>query len=228
MARHRCPGIDQRDLLGQHVGEQRFQKRIVGTTQNHGIATLRQQGLHITGQQLARGGTGQLASFDALDQARTGLGNHPHVAGETIEQRGELRALQGTGSRQDADDATACRSGGRLYRWLHADQRHLRIALAQLGDPDGGRGVAGQHQRLGSLIQQKRGDRTATLANEVGALLAVGHIATISQVQQSLPWQARANLTQHRQPTHAGVEHANRGVRSIHCAFRRPRRPGRA
>ncbi len=54
----------------------------------------------------------QVARLDHLHQAGTRLGDHPHIAGKTVEQGSELGALQRAGGSQHPDNSTA--SGGGL------------------------------------------------------------------------------------------------------------------
>src|SRR5690606_1635739 len=178
------------------------------------VAALGQQRLDPAAQQSAGARAVQLAGLDLFHQPRTGLGDHPHVAGEAVQQGGELGALQGAGGGQHADHAAAGGRGRRLHRRFHADDRQLRVALAQVSHRRRGGGVAGQHQRLGALLQEKPGDLLAALANELRTLLAIGHMTAVGDVEQRLLRQPRANLVQHREAADAGVEHADR--RRVH------------
>ncbi|MNO83509.1 hypothetical protein D3C76_748230 [compost metagenome] len=152
----------------------------------------------------------QIALFDQIDQPGAGLGDHSNVGGESVEQRGELGALQGARGGQHADHAAAGRGGRRLDGRLHADDGPLRVIATQVGDPRDRRGVTGQYQGLGALALKKLGHDAATLADEFRGFLAVGNVPTVAEVQQGFVRQQTLDLGQHRKPTDAGVEHADR------------------
>ena len=199
----------------------------MGAAEDQGVAARRQQRLHVGLEQRAGRRRGQRALFDALHQPRAGLGDHLHVAGEAIQQRGEAGALQRAGGGQHAHRAAAGRRRRRLDRRLHADDRQPGVALAQFGHRRRGGGVAGQHQRLGALAEEEVGDAPAALADVFGTLLAVGHVAAVGDVQQRLGRQPRADLAEHRQAADPGIEYPDRR-RATHVAHRRPRIADRA
>jgi len=100
----------------------------------------------------------QITGFNQLHQARARLGDHLHIGGETVEQRGELGTLQSTGGGQHTDHATARGSSRRFDGGFHAHQRPIGIVLAQVGYGGDGRGIASDHERLGAPFAEKLSD----------------------------------------------------------------------
>ncbi|MND99821.1 hypothetical protein D3C80_922130 [compost metagenome] len=219
-------GIDQADVRGDHLPEHRLEKGVMGTAENQGVRASRQQWLDITGQQLTQLGALQIAVFNQLHQPGTGLGDHFHVRGEAVEQRGELGALQGTGGGQHPDHAGAGCGGGRLDGRLHADDGPIAIVATQVGDAGHRCRVAGQHQGLGALLLKEVGHHAATLLDKCRGFLAIGNIAAIGDVHQCLVGQQTLDLGQYREPADTGVEHANR--RFTHVSTHRHCNPDRA
>ncbi|MNE86974.1 hypothetical protein D3C80_1841190 [compost metagenome] len=123
--------------------EQRLEEGVVGAAQNERVATSAQQGLDIAGQQPAQIRVAHFTLLDQFHQPRAGLSDHPHVAGETVQQGGELCALQSPGRGQYANHAGTSSGSGRLYRRLHAHDGPIGVAFTQVGHGGHGRGVTG-------------------------------------------------------------------------------------
>ena len=109
-----------------------------------------------------------------------------------------------------ADLAVARGGGGRLEARLHAHHRQVRVARPHRLDGGHGGGVAGHHQRLDAAPEQKFRHGQGALDHELLGLVAIRRVAGIGEVQQMLVRQLRADVAQHRQPAHAGIEHADR------------------
>lgn len=118
---HGGTGVDQADVRRNHPREQWLEERIVRAPQDQRIAAGCQQGVDVMLQQLIQGRTVQITRLDQFNQARTRLRDDSHIGGETVEQSGELGALQGAGGGQHTDDTAAGRGSRRLDRRLHPD-----------------------------------------------------------------------------------------------------------
>ena len=199
----------------------------MSTAEDQRIAALFEDGRQQAFQQCPGLRPIEIAGFDALDQPRTGLGEDLYVAGEAVEQGGETRALQSSGGGEDADPTVAGGRRGRLHRRLHGHQLHLRITFAQFRRSRCRRGIAGQYQSLGALLQKEITDPLAAFADVLRALLAVGHMGVVGDVEQRFGWQARTNLTQYAEPADPGIENADRGRLNRHGVARRRHRKDR-
>ncbi|MNB97699.1 hypothetical protein D3C75_449310 [compost metagenome] len=219
-------GVDQADVLGDHLPQHRLEKGVMGAAENQSVRAGSQQWLDIPGQQLAQLGAAQVAVFNQLHKPWTGLGDHFHIRGEAVEQRGELGALQSAcGGQHPHHAGTGC-GGGRLDCRLHANDGPFRIVATQVGDPGNRRRVARQHQSLGALLPKEVGHHAATLLDKCRGFFAVGNISAVGDVQQRLIGQQTLDLGQYREPTDTGVEHADR--RFTHVSAHRRCSPDRA
>ncbi|MNN46974.1 hypothetical protein D3C81_1613770 [compost metagenome] len=164
LARHRFAGIDNGHryrafALGNHF-YCRLYKRVVGAAQCQGVGAAAQERRHITFQH----GDGfyriQLAFFDLLDQADTGLRQESDAGAgaDLVAQSDEAAARQCAGSRQDTGFAAFAEDRGRFQAGLDADDDQLRIMLAQGFDGRRGCGIAGDNDGLDVLGREEGGD----------------------------------------------------------------------
>ena len=187
--------------------------------ENNRVATAGQQRIDIPLQQRAQLGTVQIAAFNQLNQTGARLSDHAHIGGEAVEQGCELGTLQSASGGKHTDHAAAGSGGGRFDRRLHADNRPVGKVAAQIGNSRHGRGIAGNHQRLGALLAEKTGHHIATLTDEFRGFLAIRNVPAIGEVQQRLIGQQALNFSQYRQTADTGIEHADR--RLTHAAIHR-------
>jgi hypothetical protein len=151
------------------------------------------------------------AALDLLDQARTRLRQHFHVAGVRAHELRELLPGQRLRRRQDAHDFRTRLRGSGLDCGLDRDDR-LDVASAQRIDGDPGRRVAGDNNGLHMLSTQELHDRDRATADVVLRTITVRRVARVSHVNQIFGGKFASNLAQDGEAADAGVEHADRSV----------------
>ena len=128
--------------------------------------------------------------------------------------------------------AFANETGADLVVSLHVERIDLPrangVATFYFGDPSGGRGIAGHHQRLRALLDKKVRNDTAALTDVVRALFAIGDMGAVGEIEQRLMRQALPDLTQHRESAYSGVEDADRCCAVSHGLRHTPRNVDRA
>jgi hypothetical protein len=132
----------------------------MSATEDDGVAPGLEQRRDVPLQQLAQGRAAQVAGFDQLHQPRTRLGDHPHIAGKAVQQRGELGALQRARGGEHPHPA-AGRGRSRFDGRLHANEGPMRIINTQVRHRGHRCRIAGQHEGLGALLAEKLRDHRA-------------------------------------------------------------------
>ena len=120
--------------------------------------------------------------LDALGQARTGEGDH---VGQVAEGRCQLLVLvlpDGQGCGHDQHGRAAAALGGGLHRRLDADDRQLRVGLAEQDDGGAGGCVAGHHQGLHALLQQPVRRRHGQRPDLFQGPLSIGGVGGVAEV----------------------------------------------
>ena len=165
-------------------GDQRPQERIVGAAEHDGVGAALDQRPRIARDELARRGARELAGLDLLDEARARLRDDLDVAGVLLEQRRKPRALDRADRREHADDTAARGGDGRLHGGLHRDDREFRTARAEAPPPRPSP-CCRRSRRLPRLRRmQELREHERALANVVGRLVAVRHVARVGDVEQ--------------------------------------------
>ena len=165
--------------------------------------------------QRARHCPAELATLHRLHPAWTRFGDDSVIALIALQQGREAGAGQRARGGKHAHDTRTRGGHGRLYRRLHADDGNGKI-FPQGFHGRGRRRVAGNDNRVRSLLQQKLRQLHGTRLDIMRRLLAVGHMGGIGHVDEVGMWQQRTNLVQHRNPAHSGIEDTHRQTRRRH------------
>lgn len=104
--------------------------------------------------------------------------------------------------------------GGGLH---HPEDRHGEV-LGEVGQGGGTRRVAGHHDGLHPLPQEKARDLPGEAAHHGEGLAAVGHAGRVPEVEKLLPGQEAAEGLEHRKPPHPGVKDADGSLGVLHGA----------
>ena len=104
-------------------------------------------------------------AFDALDQAGHRLLENANAGGETLNDRGEQRSLEGGRRCQDPDDSRLRDLGGRFHGRLHPDERNVGKLIAECAQ-SGRRGrVTGDDDGTRLPRKEESGDLLGELAD---------------------------------------------------------------
>ena len=162
---------------------------------------------------LAHGGGGLLGervvALDQRHEARAGDREHVDARVESAHELLVAAARDGRLRREQPDPAVARRLDGCVRLGSdHADDRHSQLGL-ELRQRGGGRRVAGDDDELHPLRLEEQADLTCEAAQLSERPRAVGEPRTVAEIDEVLVRKRDEALVQHRQATHARVEHAD-------------------
>ena len=154
-----------------------------------------------------------LAALDRVGQARAGDLDELDAGVEAVHDVAVAAARDRRlgGEQAHAAVARELHRGARLGR-EHADHGHVERAL-QVAERGRGGGVAGDHDQLDARADEPAADLLGIAAQLVGRAPAVREARGVAGVEEVLVRHRDEALVEHREATHAGVEHANRTLR---------------
>jgi hypothetical protein len=170
-----------------------------------------------------------VCAFDGIGQPVAGLDSNVqrpvHGGCHTVKQLCEACTLHRTARGEHTDVAIARQRRCRLERRLYANERQVGVGASQFIDGEGGRYVAGDHQRVNPVFgPQPLGDPLCSLKDKFGRPLAIRCMGVVGQVDKVHLWQLGAQRSQNPQTADAAVKNAN-GCQAATLRRRRPRCP---
>ena len=159
--------------------------------------------------QLVQVGPVKLALLDALGQALAGRLDDLRVASVRVGQMLELVHAQGDGGGHHEDAAMRVVLRGRLECRLHAHDGEAGQLVPERGGRNARRGVACDHDGLGSLVHQVTNDLARIAQDLLGGLLAIGVVGGVAKEDEVLVWKLTHEVMQHADAAQTGVEDPN-------------------
>ena len=183
------------------------------TAEHQGVDIVGQQGLEV----FARGEAGNFviepALFHQRHQQRAGLRLHTHIGVAAVDGAGiSIAVYRGAGGHHA--DMVGARGGKRRFGagGDHVEHRHIARHRAHFLAGHGGNGVAGNHQRLHIVLQQKFNDLGGKGFNGGARFHPVRHtggVAEIHDIFHRQPLHQRAHIGE---TAHPRIEHADRAL----------------
>ncbi len=233
MTRRAGSPVEELDVGPEHLGDLPAHERVMSAAEDHRTDGARKRS-DVAADHLGEVG---LLELPVLDTAREPGARH----------RDDL-AILAVGRRQvvilvererdvgghDEDPAVARRLGRRLERRFDANNRQVRIGVAQRRSSNGGRRVARDHNGFGPLRDESLHDAARELEHLRLGLLAVRGVGRVAEVMEVLARELGHERPQHAGAADAGVEDADEAVRvgahatpPLTCGAWRPRCQGR-
>ena len=202
---------DERDLGAHDVADRALEEGIVRASEHESVdagVTQRSQILLRHTQHVRRAGDARL---DEFHETGTRLGEHGEVFVDTEHVLVDARA-DGAERADDADAAISGRRDGCAHgRPDDLDHRHV-VALARIAQHGGGCRVAGDHEHLHTLVDERVQDLEAVAADVGYGLRAVRRVRRVADVEHGFAGQQLRHSASHREAADAGVEDPDRRV----------------
>src|SRR5574340_1410570 len=206
---HRFGGVDQRDLVADHLAQQRFQEWVVGAAEDQGVDVLGQERLQI----FLCGETGDFVVEPAFFYERyeqcAGLRMDARIGRVFVDGARIGIAVDGGGGADAANFSATARGYGTGVDYV--EHRHRRQVLDHLSCHRR-HGVAGDDQQLDLLFQQELRDLGGEVGDSLDRLYAVGHARGVAEIDDVLVGQPFHQRAHNRQPADAGIEYADGGI----------------
>ena len=172
---------------------------------------LRQHAAQIVAQRQFHQGTAVATFLRQRHQQRARPGKHLEIGSQA--QQGALvgaAAYRALGGQHQHPPAARCRDRRRHgARLNHAEHRQRCVVILEDLQRHRGGGIAGNHQGLDAALDQNARRLDGIALHGGGALGAVGKTGGVAQVHKAFVRQRPPQRRQHRQPAHAGIEHAD-------------------
>ncbi|OIQ81189.1 hypothetical protein GALL_370440 [mine drainage metagenome] len=204
--------VDDGGVAGQLGGDRVVREGVVGAADQQRVERGRAQPVQVDAEQAQRIAPRRRSGFDQRGQPRARHHAHFELGAPSPDRALERSAAHGGRGRDDADaPAGATRRGGGSAA-QDVEHRHAQRG-GELARAMRAHCVARDDQRL----QRHRARRVEQAPRRVAdggfVLVAVGHVRRIGDVGVGLLGKALAQREQRGQAAHAGIDHADRGMR---------------